>query len=561
MKREAIVENIKRDPEFSVLVIGGGVNGIGAYRDLALQGVDVLLVEKADFCSGASAASSHMAHGGVRYLENGEFRLVREAVRERNRLIQNAAHYVKPLPTVIPMFKWFSGLLNAPLKFLGLLDRPSERGAVVIKIGLMFYDAYTKGQGTVPRHEFMFREKALQEYPRLNPDVLCVARYYDGAILSPERLCVDLLHDVEDASARALSMNYCQAVGAEGGEVTLRDELSGDTLVVRPDLVINAAGPWIDFVNQDLGQATDLIGGTKGSHIILENPELREALKDREFFFENRDGRIVLIFPLFDKVLVGTSDIFIDDPEDARCTEEEVDYFLEMIDIVFPDINVDRSQILFRFSGVRPLPTADIDAAGQVSRDHSIEKLPPGGALEFPIWSLVGGKWTSFRAFAEQVADHTLSFLGRNRETTTRDMTIGGGDHYPENVPGYLEELHDQVDLPLARLEDLFERYGTRAEKVAAFLKQGEDRALESLPSYSDREIRFIVRTEQVNHIDDFLLRRSVIAKLGKLTRPGLDEIGNVIGRELDWTEEQVREEIHRAEEILREFHQVELSG
>ncbi len=127
MNRQEILDYYQQSPNVSVLIIGAGVNGIGTFRDLALQGVDVLLVDKGDFCSGASAASSHMIHGGIRYLENGEFRLVREAVQERNRLIENAPHYVKPLPTVIPIFNLFSGLLNAPLKFLGLLYKPAER--------------------------------------------------------------------------------------------------------------------------------------------------------------------------------------------------------------------------------------------------------------------------------------------------------------------------------------------------------------------------------------------------------------------------------------------------
>src|SRR5688572_19186050 len=151
MDRTEILSSLRSNPEVSVLVVGGGINGIGTFRDLALNGVDVLLVERADFCSGASSASSHMAHGGIRYLENGEFRLVREAVNERNRLIENAPHLVRPLATSIPIFKWFAGLLNAPLKFLGLLDQPSERGAVLIKLGLMLYDAFTRRSGTVPR--------------------------------------------------------------------------------------------------------------------------------------------------------------------------------------------------------------------------------------------------------------------------------------------------------------------------------------------------------------------------------------------------------------------------
>src|SRR5512137_366267 len=126
MNRTDILSSLKKKSP-DVLIVGAGINGVGVFRDLALNGVEVLLIDRGDFCSGASAASSHMAHGGIRYLENGEFRLVREAVRERNRMIENAPHVVHPLPTVVPMFKHFSGLFNAPMKFLGLLEKPSER--------------------------------------------------------------------------------------------------------------------------------------------------------------------------------------------------------------------------------------------------------------------------------------------------------------------------------------------------------------------------------------------------------------------------------------------------
>src|SRR5689334_23949984 len=175
MDRAQMLQHISDNPEVQVLVIGGGVNGISVFRDLAMQGVSVLLVERGDFCSGASSASSHMAHGGIRYLENGEFRLVREAVHERNRLLQNAPHVVKPLPTTIPIFKRFSGLLNAPLKFFGMLDKPSERGSLVIKLGLMIYDAYTGRHRTVPRHQFLSRKDSLAKWKELNPEIINTA--------------------------------------------------------------------------------------------------------------------------------------------------------------------------------------------------------------------------------------------------------------------------------------------------------------------------------------------------------------------------------------------------
>ncbi len=197
MNRFDTLAALRDHPDVSVLIVGAGINGIGTFRDLALNGVDVLLVDRADFCSGASAASSHMAHGGIRYLENGEFRLVREAVQERNRLIRNAPHLVRPLPTTIPIFRRFSGIFNAPLKFLGWLDRPSERGALVIKLGLLLYDAYTGKQRVVPRHQFLGRSQSLDRWTQLNPAVTHTATYFDGAILQPERLALELLLDAE----------------------------------------------------------------------------------------------------------------------------------------------------------------------------------------------------------------------------------------------------------------------------------------------------------------------------------------------------------------------------
>ncbi|MDP1547378.1 MAG: FAD-dependent oxidoreductase, partial [Anaerolineales bacterium] len=225
MNRNEILSSLKANPQVSVLVVGAGINGIGTFRDLALNGVDVLLVDRADFCSGASAASSHMAHGGIRYLENGEFRLVREAVQERNRLIQNAPHIVKPLPTTIPIFNYLSGIFNAPLKFFGWLDKPSERGSLIIKLGLIMYDAYTGKQRTVPRHRFLSRASSLKLWNKLHPQVVNTATYYDGLISNPERLALEILLDAEAESPNARALNYVSMVKGEKDTVFLRDEL------------------------------------------------------------------------------------------------------------------------------------------------------------------------------------------------------------------------------------------------------------------------------------------------------------------------------------------------
>jgi len=562
MDRSEILAALRTNPSVEVLIVGAGINGIGTFRDLALNGVDVLIVDREDFCAGASATSSHMAHGGIRYLENGEFRLVREAVGERNRLIRNAPHLVKPLPTTIPIFKTFSGLLNAPLKFLGWLDRPAERGTVVIKIGLMLYDAYTGRDRVVPRHTFRGRQASLARWPRLNPKILATAEYYDGSILSPERLALEVLLDGEADGGRAL--NYVSLVSGQGNTVTLRDELSGETVSVRPRLLINAAGPWIDLVNQRLGQSTRLIGGTKGSHLVLEHAELRAAIGDNEFFFENNDGRIVLIFPLFDKVLIGTSDIPIQDPDQARCTEEEVDYFLGMIARVFPDIRVDRTHIVFRFSGVRPLAyTGNARNAGQITRDHHIQVLEGGWTgLSFPIYSLVGGKWTSFRAFSEQVTDKALAFLSRERRASTKDLPIGGGRNYP-NTPEehrkYIDRLAAWTGLPTERIRILLDRYGTRAEPIALFLFQRPDRPLTTLLDFSQRELAFLCQNEKVIHLDDLLLRRTLLAMLGRVSQAVLEEVAEVAAEALGWDAARRQEEINRTLERLAEYHGVRL--
>ena len=562
MNRSEIISSLRTNPSLDVLIIGAGINGIGAFRDLALNGANVLIVDRGDFCSGASAASSHMAHGGIRYLENGEFRLVREAVGERNRMIQNAPHLVKPLPTTVPMFKHFSGLLNAPFKFLGWLDKPSERGSLVIKIGLMFYDAFTGKTQTVPRHTFRGRAASLKLWPRLNPAVRTTATYFDGSILNPERLALEVLLDGEADGGRAL--NYVSLVNGQGNTVTLRDELNFQTITVQPKLVINAAGPWIDAANGTLGLSTRFIGGTKGSHLVLDHPELRKAIGENEFFFENKDGRIVLIFPLFDKVILGTSDIPVESPDDIVCTEAEVDYFIALVDRVFPDVKVGREHIVFRFSGVRPLAhTGSAKTTGQITRDHHIQVVEGDWTgLSYPVYSLVGGKWTSFRAFAEQVTDKALALLGKARLKSTHEIPIGGGRNYPrtlEDQKRYLDGLAAWTGFSAQRVQSLFERYGTRAETVALFLSKQVDQPLKSLPDFSQREIAFLCQSEKVVHLDDLFLRRSMLGMLGRLTRAVIDELADIAGESLGWDGEQVKAEVARTLDLLANRHEVRL--
>ena len=559
--RTQTLQIIKENPNTTVLVIGAGINGIGTFRDLALQGIDCLIIDRTDFCSGASMASSHMLHGGIRYLENGEFRLVREALHERNNLLRNAPHLTHPLPTTIPLFKWLSGMLNSPLKFLGLLNRPAERGAMIIKLGLILYDAYVRGDSPMPEHSFDNRKKALQKWPALNPEILFTATYYDGAMESPERLALEILKDGEAEGDHARAVNYVSAVGSEGNAVILRDEITGDKFSVIPEIVINAGGPWIDFINEDLTYKSNFIGGTKGSHLVVDHPELRKAINDHEIFFEYVDGRIVLIFPyLKNHVMIGSTDIRIDNPDQAVCTEEEIEYILGMVPQIFPSLNVTSDQIVFQFSGVRPLPAAK-GSTGQISRDHSIEVQEKSSQSPWPILNLVGGKWTSYRAFSEQVTNEVIKRLKRSRQASTANMPIGGGRDFPsgEQQEKWIDNIVTRTGIPQKRMQQLFNRYGTRAEEIAIHLSETTDASLTQSSGYSREEIAYLVEEEMITHLDDFLIRRSKLAWTNQISLDSIVELAGIIGEKLEWTDEVQQNEIDRTLLILRERHAVKI--
>ena len=562
MNRNSTLRSVKNNPRISTLIIGAGINGIGTFRDLALQGVDCLIIDRSDYCSGASMASSHMLHGGIRYLENGEFRLVREALHERNNLLRNAPHLTRPLPTTIPIFKWFSGLFNSPLKFLGLLDRPAERGAVIIKLGLIMYDAFVRGDSPMPGHRFDNRVMALQKWPTFNPKIRFAATYYDGAMVSPERLALEILLDGEKEGDHAQALNYVSAVGVRGNSILLKDEISGEELSVEPEIVINAGGPWIDIINQEINGESNYIGGTKGSHLIVDHPELRKALGDHEIFFEYLDGRIVLIFPyLQDQVMIGTTDLRIDDPDQALCTEEEINYILGMVPQIFPSLTVIREQIVFQFSGVRPLPPAK-GRTGQISRDHSLEVLEKSPRQPWPILNLVGGKWTSYRIFSEQVTNEVLVRLNQPRKVSTTRLPIGGSKDFPaspEEKELWIKNLAERGELSRERVEELFARYGTRAEEIITSFSKMSDSFLKHLPSYSRREVAYLVKKEMVAHLDDFLLRRSKLAWTNQASIDSITELAGIIGEVLGWDPGVQEEEINRAISILQERHGVKL--
>ncbi len=552
---------IKDRPNARVLIIGAGINGIATFRDLALQGVEVTIVDRGDYVSGASAASSHMIHGGVRYLENGEFRLVQESVEERNSLIKIAPHYVKPLKTTVPIFSTFSGILAAPLRFLTHKQGVhTERGALLIKIGLMLYDSFSRDGGSVPRHEFRGRKESLRQLPQLNAGLKYTATYFDASMHDPERLALDVLRDGLDAGPHARSANYIEAVGMDADGVQLRNTVTGETFAFTADVVVNTSGPWTDLTNDALGHTSAFMGGTKGSHIVLDHPGLLEATGGREIFFEHEDGRIVLIYPLDGRVLVGTTDLEHDMTQPIRCTEEEVDYFFELVAHVFPRVKVDRSHIVFRFAGVRPLPNHDDEQPGFVSRDYRIESRVLG-EREGTLLSLVGGKWTTFRALAEHLSGDVLVLLGAQRTVSTVGLAIGGGRNFPtteSQLQVWVAAHGDEIGT--ARAAQLLARYGTRASDVIEHLLDGFDAPLVNNPAYSRREIELLARSEFVVHLSDVVLRRTSIAFKGGMSLELLAELATILAPILGWTASQCQREVAQLVDFLHENHGVELT-
>ncbi|HVU22922.1 MAG TPA: glycerol-3-phosphate dehydrogenase/oxidase [Opitutus sp.] len=507
--RDSQLEALAADPAVDVLILGGGINGAGLLRELALNGVGALLVDRGDFASGATAASSRMIHGGLRYLENGEFRLVRESLRERDRLLRLAPHAVRPLPTTIPIFHRWSGFGNALRRFLGIQTPPAARGAVLVKIGLTFYDLFTARRRVLPTHRFTSRRAALRLRPQLRPDILCTATYHDAQVSLPERLCLELIADACTACPATRAVNYCAPVRREHAAIVLRDAVTGRELSVQPRAVVNATGGWIDFANATLGATTRWIGGTKGSHLVVDHPELLAACRDDQLFYENPDGRICIFFPVNGRVLVGSTDIRISDPDQAVCDEAEVDYMLASVRTVFPNIAVTRAHVVSHFCGVRPLPATDAGFTGRISRDHSCRSLPPDAERPWPVYAMIGGKWTTFRAFAEQVADRVLADLGRSRTASSADRPIAG------------EPAPDTAD---------------------------------------DQALARIVRDEAVVHLDDLLLRRTPIALFEGLTDERFAALARLAAMTLGWDAARLTAEEERTRRILVARHGLHLS-
>jgi glycerol-3-phosphate dehydrogenase len=546
---------------FSTVIVGGGINGAGVFRDLAHQGVDCLILDKGDFASGASSAPSRMIHGGLRYLEHGSFSLVAEATHERNLLLRNAPHLVRPLKTVVPLSNYFGGLLSSMFRFTGIAAPSKARGLFVVALGLVLYDFLGRRQRVMPSHRI--ERVARTDGSLFRSSVRWTATYFDAWISHPEWLIHELIEDAHRDAPRSAAVNYCRAIGCTGNTLRLKDELTGEYVSVTADTIVNATGAWLDRSADALHGAGARVMGTKGSHLVLDHPPLRDALAGRMAYFEASDGRVCIVYPFLGKVLVGSTDIPVDDPDRASTDPDEVDYLLGVLHDLFPSLDISAQHVVYTYVGVRPLARSTADNPGGIARDHSVVLDPPNSSRHIPLVCLVGGKWTTFRALAEQAADEVLAQLHRPRSGSTEGLPIGGGADWPADEPSVqrvVNETATRTGLPPTRVAELAARYGSQAQAMAARFAAEGDRPLPHTPGYSAAELTYLCRRTGIVHLSDLVLRRTLLAIRGDVSDASLAEIGEIAAKALGWDAVQMRAEIQACALLLREQHRVLLS-
>ena len=392
----------------------------------------------------------------------------------------------------------------------------------------------------------------------MTPEIVAGGIYYDAKISRPERLVYELVSDGLRANEKSLAANATTLVSTTDGLLTFQRS-DGYAFSVKPKLVVNAAGPWIDHINAALGAPSHLIGGTKGSHILLDHPELVRSLNGHMIYFEADDGRICLVYGYLGQALVGSTDIPCDDPDNVRCEEPEIEYFLDSVRSLLPGLRFERDQVTYSYSGIRPLPASDASAPGLISRDHSAPAVEAQTGRPFPIISLVGGKWTTFRGFAEEVADTVLKRLQRPRKTSTERLAIGGGLNFPassDERATWIRSNAAKTGAEASRVDELLSRYGTTAAAILAHRSDHADsRRISGAPRHSALEIDWIARQELVVHLSDIVFRRTTLAIEGLLTMQGLHEIGAIVAASLQWDAQRLAKEIDDVVAVLSKFH------
>ena len=495
------------------VVIGGGMAGAGVARDLALRGASVALFEKGDFASGTSSKSSKLIHGGLRYLELGDFKLVRESLREKKTLERLAPHLVRPLPFLVPIY------------------RGAPRGLITVRIGMWLYDLLTPGK-TTERYRVLQPVDALTMEPSVRAEDLRGAGYYfDDLLLYPERLCLENVLSAARHGARAF--NYCEVEefvhgrrGIEG--VKVRDLLSGQVQLVRAATIVNCAGPWVDRVRA-MAKVADrsprVVRTTKGIHCLLPR------MTDRAVYLSARDERMIFVIPWREFSLVGTTDTdFEGDPDRLWATREEVTYLLEEVAKVLPDKRATFDNVSYTYAGVRPLSFEPGASASKVSRDHKVIPEGPDGRF----FSVTGTKLTCFRSLAEDVGNRVMRALGRDQAPRTARLTLDGADEEVGKIEArvWMDVSEEMAATGLSRgtLRTLVETYGRAYPRVLELgrkLPDGFERLCPSNPEIV-AQLHHALREELAVSLQDVLLRRTGI---GQSRCQGLDCAESIAAR------------------------------
>ncbi len=512
-------------------MVGAGINGCGIARDAALRGLRVVLIDKGDIASGTTAWSTRLIHGGLRYLEHVEVGLVRESLRERERLLRIAPHLVHPLSFLIPIY-----------------DR-DRRGPWTIRAGMLAYDALSFDKSE-ERHHMLNAEQARQREPGLAEEGLRgAAVYFDAQAEYPERLSVENALDAHDHGATILTHRMVDRLLVEDGRV-LGVALE-DGPVIRAAVTVNVTGPWVDKVLAGVtgAPAQRLIGGTKGVHLVVGR---FDGAPDEALYVEATDGRPYFIVPWNDLFLIGTTDTRYDgDLDHVVADEDEIEYLISATNEVIPQAGLTRQDVLYTYAGVRPLPETR-EGEDSITRRHVIHDHAPEiqGLL-----SIIGGKLTTYRNLAEETVDAVLGKLEREADPCrTGELPLPGGGVAAWDE--FREEFVAASAVPERTARRLLRLYGSRAEDVMA-LGAAQPELLEPFDPDTGAvgaEVVHAVRAELASGLADVLLRRTMVG-MGPATGLRADEAAARIAVEhLGWSEERARSEVSDYREGLRDM-------
>jgi len=477
-------------PVFDLAIIGGGINGCGIARDASGRGLSVFLCEQQDLAHGTSSASTKLIHGGLRYLEYYEFRLVREALREREVLLRAAPHIIWPLRFILPHHR-------------GL------RPAWLIRLGLFLYD-HLGGREMLPGTSTVDLRR--DEAGKVLKQAYSKGFEYSDCWVMDSRLVVLNAMDAASRGAQVRTRTRLTRATRAGGiwNLELLDTASGANSQVRAKVLVNASGPWPDRLMPaiDHHQGAERLRMVKGSHIIVDK------LYDhpRAYIFQNQDGRIIFAIPFEERfTLIGTTDLdFHGDPDAVAIDQEEIAYLCRATSEYFRK-QLTPSDVVGSFSGIRPLFDDGKSEAKAATRDYVIKlDATPG---EAPLLSLYGGKITTYRKLAESVLDKLSPFLPAMGPPWTEDAVLPGGDFAPEDFSAQvdrLEHLHPGLGRPLATR--LFRAYGTRAYQMTEELGEGRDLGRHFGADLYGFEVDYLLAREWARCAADILERRT---KLG----------------------------------------------